>query len=67
MRPVFVEVQYHVKKLVWKDIITFDEAVDALLQQGQGDLLVKRDLKDALRHVPVASLDQGLLGFFCDD
>ena len=67
MRPVFIEVQYHVKKLVWKDIITFDEAVDALLQQGQGALLVKRDLKDALRHVPVASLDQGLLVFACDD
>ena len=46
---------------------TFDEAVDALLQQGPGALLVKRDLKDAFRHVPVASSDQWLLGFFCDD
>ncbi len=46
---------------------TFDEAVDALLQQGQGALLVKRDLKDAFRHIPVAFSDQHLLGFFCDN
>lgn len=46
---------------------TFDEAVDALLQQGHGAILVKRDLKDAFRHVPIALSDQHLLGFFCDD
>lgn len=46
---------------------TFDEAVDALLQQGHGALLVKRDLKDAFRHIPVASSDQWLLGFCCDN
>ena len=46
---------------------TFDEAVDALLQQGPGALLIKRDLKDAFRHIPVAISDQGLLGFFCHD
>ena len=45
---------------------TFDEAVDALLQQGQGAILVKRDLKDAFRHIPVATSDQWLLGFECD-
>ena len=45
---------------------TFDDAVDALLQQGKGAILVKRDLKDAFRHVPVATSDQWLLGFECD-
>ena len=45
---------------------TFDEAVDALLQQGPGAILVKRDLKDAFRHIPVATSDQWLLGFQCD-
>ena len=46
---------------------TFDEAVDALLQQGPGAILVKRDLKDAFRHIPVATSDQWLLGFQCDE
>lgn len=46
---------------------TFDEAVNALLQQGRGAKFVKRDLKDAFRHIPVATSDQWLLGFFCDD
>ena len=45
---------------------TFDEAVDALLQQGRGALFVKRDLKDAFRHIPISLSDQGLLGFCCD-
>lgn len=36
---------------------TFDEAVDALLQQGPGAILVKRDLKIAFRHVLVATSD----------
>ena len=46
---------------------TFDDAVVILLRQGPGALLVKRDLKDAFRHIPVAISDQWLLGFFCDD
>ena len=45
---------------------TFDDAVDALLRQGPGAILVKRDMKDAFRHVPVATSDQWLLGFECD-
>lgn len=45
---------------------TFDDAVDALLRQGPGAILVKRDLSDAFRHIPVASSDQWLLGFHCD-
>ena len=28
---------------------------------------MKRDLKDAFRHIPVATSDQWLLGFYCDD
>ena len=46
---------------------TYDEAVEVLQQQGQGAQLVKRDLKDAFRHIPVASSDQWLLGFYCND
>ena len=36
---------------------TFDDAVDALLLQGPGAQFVKRDLKDAFRHIPVATSD----------
>ena len=46
---------------------TYDDAVDALLFTGQGAQFVKRDLKDAFRHIPVATSDQWLLGFHCDD
>ena len=45
---------------------TYDDAVDALLTRGSGAIFVKRDLKDAFRHVPVAISDQWLLGFYCD-
>ena len=45
---------------------TFDDAVDALLSKGPGAQFVKRDLKDAFRHIPVALSDQWLLGFSCD-
>ncbi len=45
---------------------TYDDAVNALLQQGPGAIFVKRDLKDAFRHIPVAISDQYLLGFHCD-
>ena len=45
---------------------TYDDAVNALLQQGPGAQFVKRDLKDAFRHIPVAVSDQWLLGFYCD-
>ena len=43
---------------------TFDEAVDALISMGRGSKLVKRDLADAFRHIPVARSDWWLLGFF---
>ena len=42
---------------------TFDEAVAALISMGRGAKLVKRDLADAFRHVPVARSDWWLLGF----
>lgn len=45
---------------------TYDDAVDALLATGPGAQFVKRDLKDAFRHIPVATSDQWLLGFECD-
>ena len=45
---------------------TYDDAVDALLSTGPGAQFVKRDLKDAFRHIPVATSDQWLLGFECD-
>ena len=46
---------------------TLNEAIAALLLRGIGAILVKRDLSDAFRHIPVASSDFWLLGFFCDD
>lgn len=45
---------------------TYDDAVVALLQKGPRAQFVKRDLKDAFRHIPVAISDQWLLGFNCD-
>ena len=47
------------------EYITVDDAVQAVLQQGRGALLVKRDLKDAFRHIAVATSDQWLLGLYC--
>ena len=44
----------------------YDDAVDALLSRGPGAQFVKRDLKDAFRHIPIAKSDQWLLGFQCD-
>lgn len=42
---------------------TFDDAVMAVIETGQGALLIKRDLADAFRHIPVAESDWWLLGF----
>ena len=42
---------------------SFDEALEALLDVGRGAYLVKRDLADAFRHIPVARADWWLLGF----
>lgn len=43
-----------------------DDAIDALLTQGQGAIMIKRDLADAFRHIPIAESDFWLLGFFWD-
>lgn len=40
-----------------------DEAIAALLKIGKGAFLIKRDLSDAFRHIPVSSTDWWLLGF----
>ena len=45
---------------------TFNDAVEALLTQGRGCHMVKKDLADAFRHVPVATSDHWLLGFQYD-
>jgi Reverse transcriptase (RNA-dependent DNA polymerase) len=44
----------------------FDEAIEALLRVGKRAILVKRDLADAFRHIPVAESDHWLLGFCWD-
>lgn len=41
----------------------FDEAVAMILKAGPGSMLMKKDLADAFRHVPVAECDWWLLGF----
>lgn len=44
-----------------------DEAIEAVLVVGQGATLVKRDLADAFRHIPVAESDWWLLYFMWED
>lgn len=46
------------------EYVTFDDAVDAVLQHGKGAIMVKRDLSDAFRHIPIALSDGWLLGFW---
>lgn len=46
---------------------TVDEAIYAILLRGQGAVLIKRDLADAFRHIPVANEDHWLLGFQWDN
>ena len=38
-----------------------------MLRIGKGAILVKRDLADAFRHIPIAISDYWLLGFYWDD
>lgn len=45
---------------------SFDEAIDLILDMGRGFILVKRDLAEAFRHIPVAESAWWLLGFCCD-
>lgn len=49
------------------EYVTIDEAIDAVVRTGRGAILVKRDLSDAFRHIPIALSDRWLLGFSFDD
>ena len=49
------------------EYVTFDESVTALATQGVGAVLIKKDLSDAFRHIPVAMMDRWLLGFVWND
>ena len=42
---------------------TVDEILALILLAGRGAVILKRDLKDAFRNIPVAITDQRLLGF----
>ena len=44
-----------------------DNAVDVILDLGQGSLLAKMDLESAYRNVPVHPTDQSLLGMVWED
>lgn len=46
---------------------SFDEAVAMVAAAGHGAILVKRDLADAFRHIPVAPGGCWLLGFCWDN
>jgi len=49
------------------EYVAVDDAIAALIIQGCGAMLLKEDLADAFRHVPVAISDRWLLGFQWDD
>jgi hypothetical protein len=42
---------------------TVDQAIALVAAQGPGATLIKRDLQDAFRHIPIAPQDVWLLGF----
>jgi hypothetical protein len=42
---------------------TVDQAIALVAAQGPGAMLIKRDLQDAFRHIPIAPQDLWLLGF----
>jgi hypothetical protein len=46
---------------------TFDQALQLVAEAGVGSTLVKRDLADAFRHIPVSPQDWWLLGFRWED
>ena len=46
---------------------SIDDAIAILLRLGKGTIMVKRDLSDAFRHIPIAPSDWWLLGFFWND
>jgi hypothetical protein len=46
---------------------TVDQAIALVAAQGPGATLIKRDLQDAFRHIPIAPQDLWLLGFCWED
>ncbi len=44
-----------------------DEAIDRILSMDRGCILVKRDLAEVFRHIPVSEADWWLFGFSWDD
>ena len=42
---------------------TVDKAIEKIFDLGSGTMLIKKDLADAFRHVPVAEINWWLLGF----
>lgn len=49
------------------EYVPFDEAIEVITTVGNGAVLVKRDLAEAFRHVPIATSDFWLLAFWYDD
>ena len=45
----------------------FDEAIEAVLRSGPNSVMVKKDLADVFRHIPVAESNWWLLGFYWND
>lgn len=43
---------------------SIDDATAVLLSLDKGTIMVKRDLSDDFRHIPIAPSDWWLLGFF---
>ena len=65
--PVKHSVNHYIDE-AWGQLeyVTFDEAVDAILRIKKGAVLIKRDLADAFRYIPIARSDWWLLRFYWD-
>lgn len=62
--PLGKSVNCHIKeKYGALEYTSFDEAVALVIRIGRGAILIKKDLADAFRHIPVAESDWLLLGF----
>jgi hypothetical protein len=44
--------------------VTFDEIINDIIAAGRHSIIIKRDIKEAFRNIPVAIPDQWLLGFY---
>jgi hypothetical protein len=47
--------------------IKIQDVYQSVLHAGQGCLIIKRDIRDAFRNVPIATWTQWLLGFQWED